>query len=37
MTGAGTSAARGYPDFGLLTMSEMVGNAAAWRARSASR
>jgi len=28
MTGAGTSAARGYPDFGLLTMSEMVENAA---------
>ena len=28
MTGAGTSAARGYPDFGLLTMSEMVDNAA---------
>lgn len=28
MTGAGTSAARGFPDFGLLTMSEMAGNAA---------
>ena len=28
MTGAGTSAARGYPDFGLLSMSEMVDNAA---------
>jgi 2-methylisocitrate lyase-like PEP mutase family enzyme len=28
MTGAGTSAARGYPDFGLLSMSEMVENAA---------
>ena len=27
MTGAGTSVARGYPDFGLLTMSEMVENA----------
>jgi len=27
MTGAGTSAAYGYPDFGLLTMSEMVENA----------
>lgn len=27
MTGAGTSAARGLPDFGLLTMSEMVENA----------
>src|SRR5690349_17310065 len=28
MTGAGTSAARGFPDFGLITMSEMVENAA---------
>jgi 2-methylisocitrate lyase-like PEP mutase family enzyme len=28
MTGAGTSMARGYPDFGLLTMTEMVENAA---------
>jgi len=28
MTGAGASAARGYPDFGLLTMSEMLDNAA---------
>ncbi|MCD0502486.1 isocitrate lyase/PEP mutase family protein [Bordetella petrii] len=27
MTGAGSSAARGYPDFGLLTMSEMADNA----------
>ena len=27
MTGAGTSAARGFPDFGLLTMTEMVENA----------
>ena len=27
MTGAGTAAALGYPDFGLLTMSEMVANA----------
>jgi 2-methylisocitrate lyase-like PEP mutase family enzyme len=27
MTGAGTSVARGYPDFGLITMTEMVGNA----------
>jgi 2-methylisocitrate lyase-like PEP mutase family enzyme len=27
MTGAGTAAAFGYPDFGLLTMSEMVANA----------
>lgn len=27
MTGAGTSLARGFPDFGLLTMSEMVQNA----------
>lgn len=29
MTGAGTSLARGYPDLGLLTMGEMVDNAAA--------
>jgi 2-methylisocitrate lyase-like PEP mutase family enzyme len=28
MTGAGTAAAHGYPDFGLLTMSEMVANAS---------
>lgn len=28
MTGAGTSLARGYPDLGLLTLTEMVGNAA---------
>ncbi len=27
MTGFGTAAARGYPDLGLLTMSEMVANA----------
>ncbi len=27
MTGAGTAAARGYPDYGLLTMSEMVDTA----------
>ena len=27
MTGAGTAAALGYPDFGLVTMSEMVANA----------
>ena len=27
MTGAGTAAALGYPDFGLVTMSEMVDNA----------
>src|SRR5216684_6992866 len=27
MTGFGTAAARGYPDLGLLTMTEMVGNA----------
>src|SRR3954452_22815529 len=27
MTGAGTAASLGYPDYGLLTMSEMVGNA----------
>ena len=26
MTGAGTAATLGYPDFGLVTMSEMVGN-----------
>jgi 2,3-dimethylmalate lyase len=29
MTGFGTAAARGYPDLGLLTMSEMVDNARA--------
>ncbi len=28
MTGAGTSAARGFPDYGLLTLSEMAENAA---------
>lgn len=28
MTGAGTAAAFGLPDYGLLTMTEMVGNAA---------
>src|ERR1700755_72957 len=27
MTGAGTAATSGYPDFGLVTMSEMVANA----------
>ena len=27
MTGAGTAASHGYPDYGLLTMSEMVDNA----------
>lgn len=27
MTGAGTSAARGYPDYGLLTLTEMAENA----------
>jgi 2-methylisocitrate lyase-like PEP mutase family enzyme len=27
MTGAGTSASKGYPDFGLLTLTEMVENA----------
>ncbi|HUS96962.1 MAG TPA: isocitrate lyase/PEP mutase family protein [Hyphomicrobiaceae bacterium] len=27
MTGAGTSVAKGYPDFGLITMTEMVQNA----------
>jgi 2-methylisocitrate lyase-like PEP mutase family enzyme len=35
MTGAGTAAARGFPDYGLLTMSEMVENAGVI-ARSAS-
>ncbi|MFM0291464.1 isocitrate lyase/PEP mutase family protein [Paraburkholderia megapolitana] len=35
MTGAGTAAARGYPDYGLLTMTEMVENAGVI-ARSAS-
>ena len=28
MTGAGTSVSHGYPDFGLLTLTEMVENAA---------
>jgi 2-methylisocitrate lyase-like PEP mutase family enzyme len=28
MTGAGTAASYGYPDYGLVTMSEMVSNAA---------
>jgi 2-methylisocitrate lyase-like PEP mutase family enzyme len=28
MTGAGTAASHGYPDYGLLTMSEMVTNAS---------
>jgi 2-methylisocitrate lyase-like PEP mutase family enzyme len=28
MTGAGTAASHGYPDYGLITMSEMVGNAS---------
>jgi 2-methylisocitrate lyase-like PEP mutase family enzyme len=28
MTGAGTSAAQGFPDYGLLTLTEMVDNAA---------
>jgi 2-methylisocitrate lyase-like PEP mutase family enzyme len=28
MTGAGTAAALGFPDFGLITMTEMVANAA---------
>ena len=27
MTGAGTSCSHGYPDYGLITMSEMVANA----------
>ena len=29
MTGFGTAAARGYPDLGLLTMTEMAANARA--------
>jgi 2-methylisocitrate lyase-like PEP mutase family enzyme len=29
MTGAGTAAARGFPDYGLVTLSEMVDNAGA--------
>ena len=33
MTGAGTSASHGYPDFGLVTMSEMVANAGPHGAR----
>lgn len=28
MTGAGTAATLGYPDYGLITMTEMVGNAS---------
>ena len=28
MTGAGTAATLGFPDYGLVTMEEMVGNAA---------
>ena len=28
MTGAGTAASLGYPDYGLVTMSEMAANAA---------
>src|SRR5690349_24995943 len=28
MTGAGTSATLGYPDYGLITMTEMVANAS---------
>ena len=28
MTGAGTAATYGYPDYGLVTMTEMVANAA---------
>jgi len=39
MTGAGVSAARGFPDYGLLTMGEMVESAGiiARRARSSRR
>src|SRR5437764_13120997 len=33
MTGAGTAAVLGYPDFGLVTMSERVANA--WRMAAA--
>ena len=32
MTGAGTAASLGYPDFGLVTMSEMVANAGRFAA-----
>ena len=31
MTGAGTAATLGYPDYGLTTMSEMVGNGSRMR------
>ena len=34
MTGAGTAAAEGYPDYGLLTMTEMAENAARTTAES---
>ena len=37
MTGAGTAASLGYPDFGLVTMSEMVANAACRCSRSPGR
>ena len=36
MTGAGTSASFGLPDYGLLTMTEMVGNAARITAAASS-
>lgn len=36
MTGAGTSASFGLPDYGLLTMTEMVGNAAKISAAASS-
>jgi 2-methylisocitrate lyase-like PEP mutase family enzyme len=36
MTGAGTSASFGLPDYGLLTMTEMVGNAAKITAAASS-
>ena len=37
MTGAGTSATLGYPDFGLVTMTEMVANAGRIAPRSMCR
>lgn len=36
MTGAGTSASFGLPDYGLLTMTEMAGNAARITAAASS-
>ena len=37
MTGAGTSVSHGYPDFGLLTETEMVANAALYSYKSFRR